>query len=225
MCTVTIIIRENQTVITMNRDERIDRPAETAPQCWQDSNITAPMDGLAYGTWIGMNEAGAWACLLNSYDDYNGPTKKRSRGLLIPDILKQKNVKHPIDFVDLQSYAPFRFLVGNREEIFHYYWNGRELKYTPMPLQVDHIVTSSSWKADKVLPLREAAFKEWQKAGALFDAERRPIIHFWTGNDARSGIMMTRPHSYTTSVTQIILEGEEAQMNYWPRSELITHAV
>jgi uncharacterized protein with NRDE domain len=53
----------------MNRDDLADRP-EAAPAEWPSAKpaFVAPKDLQAGGTWIGVNDHGVIACLLNRYD-------------------------------------------------------------------------------------------------------------------------------------------------------------
>jgi len=95
MCTVTIRRGPEDLLVTMNRDERWTRDAERPPTlhpagpgrpAWM-----APPDGERCGTWIGANDAGVVACLLNGYApgdlDLFARPDVPSRGEIIPALL------------------------------------------------------------------------------------------------------------------------------------------
>lgn len=68
MCTVTVHRSANRLLVTMNRDEARDRAPEVPPAIHHnDVNWLAPSDSARGGTWIGVNDRGVVACLLNGY--------------------------------------------------------------------------------------------------------------------------------------------------------------
>ena len=69
MCTVVILRRPGHdwpVLIGANRDEMAGRPWEPPGRHWLDrENVVAGIDLLAGGTWMGMNDEGVVACILN----------------------------------------------------------------------------------------------------------------------------------------------------------------
>ena len=88
MCTLTLVRQKKRLLITMNRDDLIERP-EKPLATLNDSNTSSvygPVDELSGGTWCGLNEHGVSAYLLNRYDHYTH-NATQSRGLIIPQCL------------------------------------------------------------------------------------------------------------------------------------------
>ena len=74
-------------VIAANRDEYLARPTEGfAIRETETGPVLAPRDGLAGGTWLGINRSGVFAAVTNRRTDTPDPTR-RSRGLLVMDLL------------------------------------------------------------------------------------------------------------------------------------------
>ena len=69
MCTLSVITRNDEYLLAMNRDEKIARGAGVPPEIHHRNGTTAmyPSDG-AGGTWIATNEYGITLALLNWND-------------------------------------------------------------------------------------------------------------------------------------------------------------
>ncbi len=69
MCTLVILRRPDHpwpVVIGANRDEMIDRPALPPARHWPDRpEVVAGLDRLAGGSWLGVNDWGVAAAILN----------------------------------------------------------------------------------------------------------------------------------------------------------------
>lgn len=223
MCTVTILARPRGFCITMNRDERRTRAAEHAPALWPNNGLTAPRDPAGGGTWIGFNPRGQWACIMNSYVAHTPTRVGTSRGEIIPHLLTQEDPGAALAALKVAEYRPFRLILGSRTQWQLYHSNGKTLAIEAHSEGRDVMFSSSSWNADEVLPARDAAFARWQAQGSAVDAQRIPTIHRWQEvGDEKSAILMQRPESATTSITQITFADESAPptMQYWPASSL-----
>lgn len=223
MCTVTILNHGNARVITMNRDEQKTRNAELPPTYYGESDVFAPRDGNAGGTWIGVNDRGIYACLLNSYVAKISPANPPSRGLVIPTILKSDEPFSCVETNDFSAYMPFRLILGDISQTFFYHWNGQHLNKETLSLTNGVMISSSSWQEQEVLAVRRAAFSAWQTAGSAFDELGLPSIHrFQPIGNAESGILVSRPNTHTTSITQITLAKDTSapQMRYHPAQYL-----
>src|SRR5664279_4462760 len=91
MCTVTFIAYGHKVYITHNRDEKSIRPIAVPPKQYviNGHRLLFPKDGQAAGTWIGVNENGCAAVLLNGafVKHQHEPPYIKSRGLAFLDIL------------------------------------------------------------------------------------------------------------------------------------------
>ena len=71
MCTVVILRRpthEWPLILGANRDEMLIRPWKPPARHWPDRpDVMAGLDELAGGTWMGLNDTGVVACILNRH--------------------------------------------------------------------------------------------------------------------------------------------------------------
>ncbi len=222
MCTVTVLHRQHTLLITMNRDEQRVRVAEQPPSLWVGSDLTAPRDGGTNGTWIGVAARGHWACILNSYASYTPAGTPPSRGEIIPALLANDAPLATLQALPVTVYRPFRILLGDTKSWELWHWNGERLHREAQSDGHDFMISSSSWNKDEVLATRREAFAAWQAQGSRFDERGIATIHRWQeAGQERASILMARPESHTTSITQIALTARAAPaMHYWPASEL-----
>lgn len=125
MCTLAIYFRtfaDYPVVVAANRDEYLARPALPPILLSESPQIIGGKDLRANGTWLGINEHGMVAGLLNrrNGDAQNDPSL-RSRGLLCLDALKCRTAAEAGAIVAQQSgadYNPFNLLIASRDESF-----------------------------------------------------------------------------------------------------------
>ena len=125
MCTLAVYYRsfaDYPVVIAANRDEYLARPALPPTLLCADPHIVGGKDLQASGTWLGLNEHGVVAGLLNrrNGDAANDPGL-RSRGLLCLDALKQPSAAAAAAFVGRlrgDDYNPFNLLIASRDGSF-----------------------------------------------------------------------------------------------------------
>src|SRR5271155_5891676 len=84
MCTLVILRRPNHrwpVLIGANRDEMIDRPSKPPGRHWPDRpEVIAGLDMLAGGSWLGINDWGVAAAVLNRHGSPGPAPRQRSRG-------------------------------------------------------------------------------------------------------------------------------------------------
>ena len=119
MCTLIALYRcfaGMPLVIAANRDEYLDRPTEgRAIRETRSGRILAPRDGLAGGTWLGINESGVFAAVTNRHTDAPDPTR-RSRGLLVMDLLNTSTAEDAAgrtESLPPNAYNPFNVCVAD----------------------------------------------------------------------------------------------------------------
>jgi uncharacterized protein with NRDE domain len=125
MCTLAIYFqtfRDYPVVIAANRDEYLARPAVPPTVLSATPRIIGGKDLRANGTWLGINEYGLVAGLLNrrNGEAENDPSL-RSRGLLCLDVLKYRSAAEAASFVAAQragDYNPFNLLIASRDATF-----------------------------------------------------------------------------------------------------------
>ncbi len=125
MCTLVILRRpghEWPVLIAANRDEMIDRPWRAPGRHWSDrAQATAGRDMLAGGSWLGVNDDGVCAGILNRTGALGPAAGKRSRGELVLDALDHADAAlaaTALADIDGDAYRPFNLVVADSEEAF-----------------------------------------------------------------------------------------------------------
>ena len=111
MCTVTFVASQNKFIITHNRDEKTLRPSAVEPKNYLVNNkvILFPKDPKAGGTWFSVSQNGTVLVLLNGGEEKHEiqSSYRKSRGLIVLDLISSKSVVSNWNFIDLQSIEPF----------------------------------------------------------------------------------------------------------------------
>ena len=106
-------------VVAANRDEHFDRPSAPPTLLNGDPAILAGRDLRAGGTWLGVNEHGLLAGILNrkANDEPEPRPGARSRGLLCLDALARKTAADARGFIETHrdGYQPFTLLCADAE--------------------------------------------------------------------------------------------------------------
>jgi uncharacterized protein with NRDE domain len=125
VCTLALYFRifeQYPLVLAANRDEHFDRPT-VPPALWEGKpKIIAGRDLRAGGTWLGFNEFGAVAAILNRRIDGSplAPTVARSRGLLCTQILRAKTLSEAVSAIEEDSsrYNPFTLVFADKDAAY-----------------------------------------------------------------------------------------------------------
>jgi uncharacterized protein with NRDE domain len=125
MCTVVILRRSGHAwpvLIGANRDEMIDRTWSPPDRHWPDrEEVTAGLDQLAGGSWLGKNDHGVVAAILNRTGSLGPSPDKRSRGELVLEALDHADaVDAAKAFADLASdaYRPFNMVIADNRDAY-----------------------------------------------------------------------------------------------------------
>lgn len=136
MCTLAIyfkVFADYPVVVAANRDEFLDRPALAPTALGDRPRIVGGKDLRASGTWLGINQHGLIAGLLNRRIAETGPNddKLRSRGLLCLDALQHSSAASALTYVEsqrAQDYNGFNLLMASRDEAIVAYNRGGEIE-------------------------------------------------------------------------------------------------
>lgn len=126
MCTVVLLRRPGHAwpvILGANRDEMANRPWKPPARHWSErGDIVAGLDELAGGTWMGLNDSGVIACILNRHGTLGPAPGKRSRGELVLEALDHANAADAAEALaalDPLAYRPFNLVVADNH---HAYW-------------------------------------------------------------------------------------------------------
>jgi hypothetical protein len=125
MCTLVILRRPEHpwpVVIGANRDEMIDRPAGPPGRHWPDrAEVVAGIDLLAGGSWLGLNDWGVAAAVLNRHGSLGPADGVRSRGELVLEALDHADAvaaAAALSHIDTDSYRTFNLIVADNRDAF-----------------------------------------------------------------------------------------------------------
>ena len=144
MCTLVLLRRPGHgwpVLIAANRDEMAGRPWDPPGRHWPDrANVVAGIDRLAGGTWMGLNDEGVFAGILNRRDSLGPDPDLRSRGEIVLEALDHADAADAADALaalDGRSYRSFNLIVADNRDAF---WlrsrgaaDGGRIDVTPVP--------------------------------------------------------------------------------------------
>lgn len=125
MCTLVILRRPEHAwplVFAANRDEMIDRPWREPGRHWPDRpEVVAGLDLLAGGSWLGVNDWGVAAAVLNRHGSLGPQRGLRSRGELVLEALDHADAVEAaaaLTQLDPAAYRTFNLVVGDSRDAF-----------------------------------------------------------------------------------------------------------
>jgi Uncharacterized conserved protein len=123
MCSVILLRRPDATwplIVAANRDEMEGRPWLPPGRHWPDRpNVVAGLDELAGGSWMGLNDEGVVAAVLNRMGTLGPEAGKRSRGELVLEALDHADAADAalaLAQLDTRAYRPFNLLVADNRD-------------------------------------------------------------------------------------------------------------
>lgn len=213
-------------MLAANRDEHYDRPSVGPRFIPGDPGIVAGLDLRAGGTWLGFNDRGIIAGILNRR--MTGaplpPSQARSRGLLCLDLLHCRTIGDAGAFLRNHPfrYNPFAVVIADRSEAMVAYNSAEKIMTRDLSRGL-HVFSSSaqldpnSAKADRAQRLFANASGGWRPAcqhAADMIGTLQPVLadHLTavTG-DPSDAICVHRQNSGTVSSTIVRLHEAESR--------------
>jgi len=210
MCTVTYLpLGDANFILTSNRDVPFAREKATPPQTVEEDNVqlTYPKDGKAGGTWIGLSDKKRLICLLNGGFEYHTSriSYRKSRGLILKDLLKTPDLLKTLNAIDLQDIEQFTLAIVDWQkdlQLYEFVWDGTQKHLKKLP-QAPYIWSSSTLYDASVKKLRKKWFKKWHTSNS-FTTENILDFHHTAGvGDCNIDVMMNRGLGGTVSITSV----------------------
>ena len=147
MCTVVVTRRPGHDwplILAANRDEMINRPWRAPGRHWPDRpEVVAGLDEQAGGSWMGINDLGVAAAILNRSGTLGSLAGKRSRGELVLEALDHADAATAAAMLadlDPEAYRPFNLIIADNTQSF---WlahrGGAPIRVTAIPEGVSMI--------------------------------------------------------------------------------------
>lgn len=125
MCTLVVLRRPEHDwplLLAANRDEMIGRPWRPPGRHWPDRpEIVAGFDELAQGSWLGLNDHGVVAGILNRFGTLGPAPGQRSRGELVLEALDHADAgeaARALAQIDPRAYRPFNLIVADNRDAY-----------------------------------------------------------------------------------------------------------
>ena len=125
MCTLVILRRPDQpwpVLLAANRDEMIDRPWAAPGRHWPDRpEVVAGLDRTAGGSWLGLNDDGVVAAMLNRRGSLGPAPGKRSRGELVLEALDHADAltaAEALGELNPEAYRSFNMVVADNRDAY-----------------------------------------------------------------------------------------------------------
>lgn len=221
MCTLSIFPQPSALIITGNRDEMRTRAEPNILH--QSQDISYPVDGLAGGTWIGINRFGVAIALLNRYQD---PLKTDvvTRGEIIPKLLAAGSFTEVCALcraLPLGQYNPFDLVIAGLEGLLQLQFDGRSGQFIEHDVGKPFFITSSGVDIDHILKTRRTLFESFcqNPAPTTEDILHRLHLHKIPGDDSTS-IFMGREKTHTKSICQVKLSKTGSSLDYYTQDLL-----
>lgn len=125
MCTLVLARRPRHPwplLLAANRDEMAGRPWTAPGRHWPDRpELVAGRDDLAGGSWLGVNDFGVVAAILNRLGTLGPQPGKRSRGELVLEALDHADAAEAAKafaHLDGRAWRPFNMVVADNRDAF-----------------------------------------------------------------------------------------------------------
>lgn len=212
MCTVSYIKTQTCTILTSNRDEHILRPNAKAPQHYVHGSkvLYYPKDPAAGGTWFCLDELGSVIVLLNGAQEKHRhlPPYRKSRGLILLDIMQQSDLLTAWDSIDLNRIEPFTLIHYSQVCLWQHRWDGNEKQSKKLDPEQKYIWSSSTLYPKEIREMRQLWFDAFTQIQQMPNAGDLMHFHENTGkHDPHNGILMNRDQKLLTkNITQCIVD-------------------
>lgn len=226
MCTVTVVPTVDGFRMRCNRDERRDRTYALPPILHTQPHRRAilPTDPAGPGSWIGVNDAGIAAALLNRTLDSAEPIDsevQHSRGLIVPKLLDCASLAEAIAVasrLNLREFNPFRIVVVQGAAAAVATSDGAGMSVESTTLSRPMMLTSSSLGDALVERPRRTLFDRMfsGEQPTWLPAQGRFHRHQWTRRREIS-VRMERGDALTVSHTVVRVNSNAIELRYRAR--------
>ena len=219
MCTVTFIPTSKGYIITSNRDEKIVRPKAISPKTYEINGqpITFPKDQKAGGSWIACTDNKV-AVLLNGAQEKHDkkPAYKKSRGLILLEIISTNDSLQHWSEIDLTEIEPFTIILFENNILFQLQWNEIEKNEEEIAVSESHIWSSSTLYSKEIRTERAKWFADFSLKNENPSANDILNFHQFTqAENTEFGLQINRNNLLKTiSITQCFVKVNKIEMSY-----------
>jgi Transport and Golgi organisation 2 len=218
MCTLVILRRPDHpwpVVIGANRDEMIGRPSLPPARHWPDRpELIAGKDQLAGGSWLGINDWGVAAAILNRHGSLGPAPGQRSRGELVLEALDHPDAvaaAEALSHLDPAAYRTFNLIIAdNRDGFWLRHAGGERIEVWPIQdglslIDSGELNRPNNCRVTFAAPRFRAASppdpdrEDWGEWERLLSNDESPV-----GEPPESALRFRMPHGYGTVSSALI---------------------
>jgi uncharacterized protein with NRDE domain len=225
MCTVSFVQIKEKTIITSNRDEKVLRKPAVVPMNYliNNKNVVFPKDQKAGGTWYAVNEDGTVLVLLNGASEKHQlkTSYKKSRGLVVLDIIASNSPISEWKTIDLSGIEPFTLVLFQEEKLYQLRWNEINKETILLDASQNHIWSSSTLYSAELRLKRAQWFTTFLDTKPEITSKELFHFHKYTQEENQDhGLVINRSDVLkTVSITQTVIEKNKVEILY---NDLIT---
>lgn len=219
MCTVSFVPLKDGFCITSNRDESINREKAIPPSKYSINNkeIHFPKDPRAGGTWFVHDSKSCIVLLNGAIEKHIRKIKyKKSRGLIVLDLISVENPLEEWTTIDLKDIEPFTIILFSAQRLYQLQWNEIEKSTTEFDATQNHIWSSATLYEKEIRDERTNWFKDFISTEEQLNNEKLLKFHQFTkGENKEYGLQINRNNNLKTiSITQCIISNNNFTFNY-----------
>jgi hypothetical protein len=220
MCTVTYIPTKRGFHLTSNRDENVNRSQAVAPFEYEsDKNkLLYPKDADKNGSWIAAKNNGDMVVLLNGAFVKHELKQlyRKSRGLVLMDIINAKQPAHYYNEMNLDDIEPFTLVLYADGTLYECRWDGEKKHIARLNPNMAYIWSSVTLYDKMARAKRNSWFNDWRNSNHPRTTEGILNFHRYGGDgDSRDGLVINRNERMkTVSITNIRVNEDKITMTY-----------
>lgn len=220
MCTVSFIYKGNKDfMLISNRDEAVNRRT-ISPMQYEENGVSLvyPKDEAAGGTWIGSSSKNRLLCLLNgAFVKHDRKSSyKKSRGIIVKELLKVNDVFAEIKEYDFNEIEPFTLLIvdwNSELKLIELIWDGVNAQITNLPLE-PKIWSSSTLYNSEMKTFRKQWFQEYLSQNGSSSDELLYFHEYYGIGDPMLDLKIDRGLLKTVSITMFEKTQEDMKFVY-----------
>jgi hypothetical protein len=220
MCTVSFVCSNGKIIITSNRDEQVLRPA-IPPKNYLINNkkIIFPKDPKAGGTWYAIDEHANVLVLLNGASEKHqwNPPYRKSRGLILLDIIAEDSPLQSWKPIDLENIEPFTLVLFEAQKLYQLSWNGVEKDTIRLNEKHNYVWSSSTLYPKEIREERAEWFYQFLDTKPDINENEMFDFHRYTeeGNQQNGLVINRNDKLKTLSITQTVIEKNKVAMVHY----------
>ena len=220
MCTVTFIPLQHSVCFASNRDEHRRRPSALLPDIYKKNgkSVLYPRDPHGGGTWIAAHESGNAVVLLNGAlkPHKSLALYRRSRGLIVLELLYDKSPVQGFLQSDLENIEPFTMIFFEKSKLFAGRWDGGNKNLQGLDETKPHIWSSATLYDSDTIQKRNILFSQWLAGHKNPNLDDIIYFHRHAGNAGlQNNICRSAENEiFTKSISGLQITGEETRFKY-----------